>query len=99
MKLAAEAGGQRGEEAGTVGFGCPDLEVQVPRAAERSRAEQRAPEVGGCAAAPGDDTAGRAAERPVRAVEHAREVQLRVGVLRALHMQLVAGRPVEGARG
>ena len=71
-ELGAEAGRERGEEARSVGLGGADLEVRVARAAERSGAEQRAAEVGGRAAAPGDDAVRRTAERPVGAVEDAR---------------------------
>ena len=95
-ELAAEPRGDGGEEARAVDLGRPDLEVRVSRAAERAGAEQRAAEVGGRAAAPGDDAARRTVERPVGAVEDAGTVQRRVGVLRALDVELVAGRAVEG---
>ena len=71
--------------------------MRVSRPAERPGAEQRASEVGRGAAAPGHDAGRGPTERPVGAVEHAGPVQGRVGVLRALHVELVAGRPVEGA--
>src|SRR6185436_4658867 len=56
-----------------------------------------AAEVGGGAAAPCDDTTRRAAERPMGPVEHAGPVQRRVGILRALDVELIPGRAVESA--
>jgi hypothetical protein len=97
VELAAEACRELREEARAVGFGRPDLEMRTPRAAQRSRAEQRAAEVGGGTAASGDDAARRAAERPVGAVEHAGPVQRRVSILRALDVELISGRAVESA--
>jgi len=97
VKLAAEARYERREESRTIGFRRSDLEVWCSRPTERPRAEQRAAEVGGCAAAPGDHAIRWSAERPVRTVEHTRPVQRRVGVLRALHMELVARSTVECA--
>src|SRR6185312_5273499 len=90
VELAAEASRQCGEEARAISFSRPDLEVRSPRPAERPGAEQRAAEVGGGAATPGDDPAGRTAERAMGTVEYPGPVQGRVSVVRALHVQLVA---------
>jgi hypothetical protein len=71
--------------------------VRVARAAESPRAEQGAAKVGGGAAAPRDHAARRPVERPVGAVEDARSVEGLVCLGGSRDVELVAGRPVEGA--
>ena len=95
VELAAETLRECGEEASTVDLRRPDLEVRASRTAERPRAEQRAAKVGGGAAAAGDDAARREAEWPMGTVEHAGLMKRDVGTVRALHVELVARRPVE----
>src|SRR5581483_5526571 len=87
----------RGEEASPVGFGRPDLEVRASRPAQRPRAKECTAQIRSGAATPRDDALLREPERPVRPVEHAGVEERRVRVFGALHVKLVARRPVERA--
>ena len=86
-----------GEERRRVERGRPQLEVRRAAERERSRAEERAAQVGGAAAAARHDPPRRPLERAVPPVDHAGRRQDSQGVGVAVDVELVARRGVERA--
>ena len=93
---SAEATLRRNEAPATVRRS--HLEVRRPRARQRAAAEECAAEVGAAAARAGDDAARRAVEREMVVVEDAGLGEHAERALRALDVELVARRAIEGPR-